>query len=759
MKRKRESRASPPPEPLRQVHLRPVPDRPAPPPPPPRGPTLTDVAWALLQGRRVILVATGAALLLGVAYLLAATPAYEASTLVLVEEKTKPLTAATDVTAMLDVTTPVDTSMEAMRSRTLVGSVVDQLGLDVDVRPPTAQWIQDGLWRRVARPDPATFAVGPGRYGRGRERVVVQRLSVPPEFRGAPLRLRSLGERRFTLESADGGLRLTGEVGRPADAAVGDDHVEVLVTEMSAAPGVTWTVRKTSRSQAIERLQSDLRISEKGRKTGMVQLTLGGADPTVTALALNAVARAYQSQHVAQKSEEASSTLAFLESQLPTLKANLERAESGLNEFRRDKGTVDLSREASMMVERSAAVERSLTELGLQRAELRQRYTEDHPSVVTLDRKVETLRAEHAAMQHRLRGMPETERSSVQLLREVKVASELYSQLLNKVQELRIVRAGTIGNVRIVDEAEVPERPASPRRGMVLLLAILLGAGGGAALVIVRHGLDEGMDDPGEIEAATGIPVFVTIPHSESQVAKAKEGGPSSPPGPVLATVDPGDPSVEALRSLCAALELAAPASDRNVIAVSSPGPGVGKSFVSLNLAHVLAAGGRRVVLVDGDLRRGQLHDHFGLARQPGLSDVAAGGATLQQALRPTGVERLDFLSTGTVPERPAELLSGTRVPTMLAELSRRYDVVLVDTPPALAVSDPALLARHAGMTLLVLRAGHHTAREIALTLDRLQRSGAQVTATVLNDARSLMGRYGRYGHYNRYEYRSDRQT
>jgi tyrosine-protein kinase Etk/Wzc len=280
------------------------------------------------------------------------------------------------------------------------------------------------------------------------------------------------------------------------------------------------------------------------------------------------------------------------------------------------------------------------------------------------------------------------------------------------------------------------------------------------AAVIVRHALDEGMDDPHAIEAATGIPVFVTVPRSGKQ-AELGQAALDSRSGrlPVLATLDPGDAAIETLRSLRTSLQLALEESGKNVVAIGSPGPGVGKSFVCVNLAHVLAAAERRVLLVDGDLRRGQLHRHFGLTRQPGLSDVASGKASLAAALRRTSVEGLDLLTTGHVPRNPSELLSSARLEPIMAELARRYDLVLLDTPPTLAVADPALLARHAGVNLLVLRAGQHTAREIALTLERLRRSGVRVTGAVLNDARALRGRYGRYGHYYRYEYRSDERA
>jgi tyrosine-protein kinase Etk/Wzc len=738
----------------RNVHARPAPPSTA------GGLSIADLSWMLFQGRRTILAVTGAVLTLALVYLFVATPIYQANVLLQIEERTKSAPGIDELSNMLSNATPVETEMEAMRSRSLLGAVVDELGLDIEVRPPFSQRLAIKMARGIRRSGPTPAPLGPGRFAWAGERVEVRRLTLPPDMVEQPLVLRALGEGRYRLSAGDAGVQVLGEVGKLASSVDGDRRVEVLIAELVARPGTEVLVRKLSRGQVIEALQDNLQIAEKGRKTGLVVMSLAGPDPVGVARTVDAIVATYQRQHITQRSAEAAKTLDFLESQLPILKRNVETAEATLNAFRQEKGTVDLSREATVMLDRSAAVERALSDLDLQRSELRQRFTEDHPSVVSLAQKAEKLRAERSAMQGRLRTMPETERDSARLVRDVKVASELYSHLLNKAQELRIVKSGTIGNVRIVDDAMVPERPVSPKRSAVVLLALVLGLGAGVAAVIVRHAMDEGMDDPHAIEAATGIAVFVTVPRSEKQVELGQAALDSrSGRLPVLATVDSGDAAIETLRSLRTSLQLALEESGKNVVAIGSPGPGVGKSFVCVNLAHVLAAAERRVLLVDGDLRRGQLHRYFGLTRQPGLSDVASGKASLTAALRRTSVEGLDLLTTGHVPRNPSELLASARLEPIMAELSRRYDLVLIDTPPALAVADPALLARHAAVNLLVLRAGQHPVREIALTLERLRRSGVQVTGAVLNDARALRGRYGRYGHYYRYEYRSDERA
>ncbi len=168
-----------------------------------------------------------------------------------------------------------------------------------------------------------------------------------------------------------------------------------------------------------------------------------------------------------------------------------------------------------------------------------------------------------------------------------------------------------------------------------------------------------------------------------------------------------------------------------------------------LNLALLLASSRRKVLLVDGDLRRGRLHRDFGLERTPGLADVLAGSATFDSAVRPSGTDGLDVQPAGDLPEDPTTLLESPRFPELFEDAGKSYDVVLVDTAAILAVTDPALVARHAGVSLLVLRAGEHPVEVIALTVKRLRQGGARVDGAILNDVRP--GRHLRY----RYDYRA----
>jgi tyrosine-protein kinase Etk/Wzc len=285
-------------------------------------------------------------------------------------------------------------------------------------------------------------------------------------------------------------------------------------------------------------------------------------------------------------------------------------------------------------------------------------------------------------------------------------------------------------------------------------LGLLLGLGAGAAAALARRAWSEGADDPGEIEAATGLPVYATVPHSAGQdrLRRAARQLPGAPE-PALAAASPGDIAVEHLRGLRTALHHALAETRSNVVAVSSPSTGAGKSFVCVNLSYLLAAAGWRVLLVDADLRKGRLHRHFSLDRQPGLSDVLCGFAQPQEAIRDTGAGRLDFLASGRLLPNPAELLGSQRFHQVLATASRSYDLVILDCPPALAVTDPVLVAGCAGVNLMVLQAGQHPMEEILAALQRFTRSGVKVRGLIVNDFEPS---HGPYASDRRYEYRSE---
>ena len=302
--------------------------------------------------------------------------------------------------------------------------------------------------------------------------------------------------------------------------------------------------------------------------------------------------------------------------------------------------------------------------------------------------------------------------------------------------------------------AIVAAKPVAPRKLAVLALSLLAGLALGVVAAFGRRALEEGVEDPDAIERALGIGVHASVPHSESQQHAEEDGRREHHGTPLLAAADPKDLAVESLRSLRTSLQFALVEAHSPIVAIGGPAPGVGKSFVSANLAHLLGETGKRVLVIDADLRRGRLHQHFGQERGSGLSDAIAGGIPVLEAIRETRSPNVSLLTTGTIPPNPAELLGSERFQRLLAEVASRHDVVVVDTPPVLAVTDAALVARNAGVNLLVVRAGKHPMREIAAAVRQLGRNGVSLHGIVMNDVRLErgLGRRNSYHYQYRYE-------
>lgn len=716
-------------------------------------PSLAEVLYTLTQARLLISVTTLGFVILGVVYVAFATPIFRADMLVQVEAD-RSIAGLAEVQSMLgSEATPADTEMEVLRSRTLLGAVVDELGLEI-VATPRRFPLLGTIARRYRGIGPARPFLGLSSFAWGGERIRVDRLDVPDDLIDQPLRLTALPDGRYALRAPSGEEILAGAVGKPAVGAYRGARVEAFVSELVARPGTRFRVARRDRLGVIQELQQRLRIGETVRKTGVLRIALDGPDPARAASILDAIGTTYVRQNVERKSAEAAKTLAFLETQLPTLRANLEAAEAALKGHQVQAGTLDLSREAQSMLERMVEIERELSEAELQRADLRQRFTENHPAMISLRDKIGQLRAARAALEAKMRDLPGTELESVRLARDVRVAGELYDVLLNKAQELRVVKSGTIGNVRVLDRAAVSSRPVRPVSSLVLAVSLMLGVMAGVTMAFVRKSLYAGLDDPESVEQITGVPVYATVPRSARQAGLSRGAG-RRDAQPLLAAVDPGDPAVEAMRSLRTGLQFALLEAKNNVIVVTGPTADVGKSFVTVNLAYVMASAGRRVLVMDGDLRRGRIHRCFGGERSPGLSDLLRDVVPISDAIHRSSLEGLHWLPTGQIPPNPAEVLVSARFERVLSELSARYDLVLIDTAPILPVTDAALIGRVAATTLLVLRAGFHPAREILSSVKRLAQNGVAVQGAVFNDVSGAGARYSKYGYQYRYDGRA----
>lgn len=718
---------------------------------------LAELAGLLYENRYLIGAVTAIFFILSFAYALLATPVYRADAMLQVESQGSGMTGLDQLDALMGVEgTSADTEIEIIKSRRVIGAVVDRLNLTTVVEPAYFP-LFGRYWARNHRAsEPASPVMGLSSYAWGGERVQIERFDVPEYLVGISFELVSRGEEQFELFDEDGNKQLSGVAGKKAASA--DGSIELFVSRFAVRPETEFALTRLDRAVVIDELREDLKVAEKGKNTGIITVSYEGTNRQGIRAIVDEITRTYLRQNVEQKSQESEKMLEFIERQLPKLKGELSAAELSLNRYREAKGTVDLSYESQTLIERVTRIEAELSSLRIERAELIQKLTNDHPVIQGIDEKLKNLGTQKHEIETKMQALPETELESVKLSRDVTVANELYMLLLNKSQELKVAKAGTIGSARIVDVAEIQGEPIQPKKVLIVTVSLMLGLIIGVVIVVMREALNKTVHDPAIIENQLGYPVYAEIPFSASQeeMIKASRKRLDRSGYGLLAHTKADDLAIESLRSLRTSLQFALMEAENNLVTISGPAPGVGKSFVSANFAYLMACSGKKILLVDADMRKGHLAAYFNQPKHPGLSETLSGECEFDSVVhRATNHENLDFLATGIYPPNPSEMLMSEAFQALLAMVQTQYDLVIIDTPPVLAVTDAAVVGQYASTNFMILRSGYHHLREIQTALRRFEQNGVPIKGTIFNGIEIVKGRYG-YRYYG-YQYSYDR--
>lgn len=717
----------------------------------------------LLDSKWIIIGITTVFCAIGVAYALLSTPIYQANAIVQVEEKKGGMAALggmAEMTEMFGGTSPAVTEIELLKSRAVLGKVVENLKLDIVIEPNYFPLVGHFLSRRFKPESENELApplLGLNSFAWGGEKLEIFQLEVPDAYLGKTLTLRVEGDHSFTLLNNDEETVVDGSTGIKLE----QNGFKVQVAALHANAGTLFNITKQRRLNTILQYQEDVTAAERGKESGIIGLSLENEDAALAKNILDEITRLYVLQNVQRNSAEAAQSLEFLRTQLPDVRKQLEKAEGQLNAYQTSARSVDITIETKAVLDQIVALETLISELKLKQAEMEHRFTREHPVYQALMTQMGQLAGQKRALEKKISNLPETQQELLRLARDMQVTTEIYTQLLNKTQELDIVRAGTVGNVRIIDSADANiDKPVKPKKPLIVLIATLLGGLIAVAYVLIRKALNRGIEDPEAIEQL-GIPVYASIPLSKGQSlieSSSKTNGRTSAGSLLLSVNNPADLAVESLRSLRTSLHFATMEAKNNILMISGPSPAVGKSFVSSNLAAIIAQTGQKVLLVDADMRKGYLNKLFRKTVNNGLSDLLAGKIDLDTATHETEVENLHLITRGQIPPNPSELLMHINFTKFLDSVSSKYDVVIVDTPPILAVTDAALVGRQAGTSLIVTRFGVNAAKEILVTKRRFEQNGIVIKGAIFNAVERKASAYG-YGNYSyyQYEYASDK--
>lgn len=708
---------------------------------------LKELLFSLITQWKLITLCIILSMICVLLYLRVTPYTYNVDALIQVEDnKGASAVLSGDLSSTIDQISPAQAEIEILKSRLVLGNVIKHLNLDIEISGTA-----NSFWNRLLKTNTyrTQYSEKSIIFHDNQKSFELREFSIPTKFLNKNLSL-NFEQGRYILTDTSTKLKIFSAPLNQISQFQSEHGIWRVGVFSQDSFNSTYNIRKQNLPTAVSNILNHLQISEKGKGAGILSLNYQGTNKEHITQVLNAILVAYGQQNIQRSSAETAQTLKFLENQLPELKQQLDTAERKFNRFREQYNTVDITQESNLYISQSIGLETTKATLEQQIAETSAKYTSEHPAMKQMNAQLIAINIKIEELNGTLKRLPELQRQYLQLFREVEVKQQLYTALLNSYQQLRIVEAGEIGNVRIIDTAVEPLAPISPQKMRAIVIALFIGTFIGLLLALLRNMMRSGIKDSSQIENELNLPVYATVPRSPIQenrikLLKKKKNI------PILAVKNSDDIAIESLRSMRTAIHFALSTAKNNIIMISGPAPELGKSFISINLATILAQSDKRVLLIDADMRRGYMHKYFNHDAQPGLSEYLSNQQSLHQIIRHTDVKNLSSMSRGKSPVNPSELLGTSKFAEMLQHLSSQYDHILIDTPPILAVTDGIIVSQYAGVNLVIARHAQTQIKELELTVNRFEQAGVKVTGVILNDIQRTAG--SSYGYNYAYAY------
>lgn len=711
---------------------------------------LLALARVLYQGKYWLLALAFLGLIIGAVVALGKTDSYDASLTLQIEPKTPSI----GLLGGLDLFAP-KTSLQAeqsiLLSRTVLQEAIDDLYLLNHSRPQRMPMVVRAIARVRPNAGIVNWFLKKG-YTRDSAKVMVSEFTTPFDSQNAVydqqdqlskinFRLETDGA-RFAL-SLDGKKLLEGAVGERISA----EGYSILVASTNVTQHSVFTLNKLSYAKVLQTLKKGISIAKQKGDGSIITLNYHSEDPQAGVALIDKMAEIYLRHNRKRSGAELAGSLEYLQQKLPEIKTELESSEAKLNSFRVASKTVDISAEAQALLDQMIDVEKSISTLKINSAEIQRKFTSNHPNYIAWQAQLAELGERKQQLQSRISKLPKTQQDIVIINRDVKLNNQIYAQMLERISELEVALAGVTGTASVLDSgvAFVKEQ----KRLLIIIIAGLVGLMLAAAGLLLRHFMRRGIKTDEQIQAL-GLSVYGILPLS--RLEKKSAGNQIN----ALALTAPDDMATEAIRSLRTSLHFAMLESKNKMVAITSAEPAAGKSFVALNLAILIAQSGAKTLLIDADMRRGRQHRQLAVENSQGFAGIIGRSASRESATFTNvgGVENLDFIPRGILPPNPTELLMSKSFADLMDAVGAAYDYIIIDAPPILAVADAMIIGEYVGTTMLITRAEQTTTQEIRYALDRFKNVGLTIKGAVLNAYNVQSSVYG----YNySYSYKQDK--
>ncbi len=691
---------------------------------------LRELFFSLLIQWKLIVFCTVFALVCAVAYLKVAKKTYSVdANIQIIDNKQNGLAGLNAQLASLGGlagvnlggmggTQSIQTEIEILQSRSILTKAIQDLNLDVQIQP------EQSLINKFLSADQfqINYQADEIQVKNHKTQFSIHQFNVPPQYLDQNLILTFHGQ-SFKLVSEKTGLEVfKGTVNQKSKPSTLQTAWAMEISSQQPLDG-KYIVQKQSTLTAVKSILLNLKAAELTKQTGIISINYEGTDKAHIIKVLNHILEIYQEQNLATKSAEKEKTLSFLNQQLPELKNNLEQAERKFNAFRETHGTIDIQQESTLYLKQSVELETQKVQLEQKQAELAAQYTAQHPMMQEINAQIGVFNKKINELNGALKKLPNTQSQYLQYYRDVQVQTQLYTNLLGTYQSLSLAKAGETGNVRILDYPVEPTRPIKPRKLIILVLSIFVGGFIGILIALIRNMLKTGVRNRDEIEQAVGIKTYV-------ELSKAKKKN---------------VPELQALKTFIPTLTFKLQQRQHNVTLISSIVPDQNQNIIAQHLALYLSQTGKKVLLIDSDLYRGQLDKFFNVTTKTGLSEYLRGQANLDQVIVNTTSPNLSLIGRGQGSDEISISSHQTHMAQLIQQVRAQYDYIILSAAPVLATSDSLTLAQFTGFNLCLVQYAQTQLKDIELAKSYFENAGLEIDGLILDQVPAYQSKQYQY--------------